>query len=64
MQRHEEPTDTNWARLREAQLETLERMMRRGTCNVPLILTWVAIGGYGPTKATVIDGGELFGRSR
>jgi uncharacterized protein (DUF849 family) len=26
-------------------LETLERMMRRGTCNVPLILTWVAIGG-------------------
>ena len=27
------------------QLETVERMMRRGTCNVPLILTWVAIGG-------------------
>ena len=26
-------------------LETLERMMRRGACNVPLILTWVAIGG-------------------
>src|SRR5262252_8653053 len=26
-------------------LETLERMMRRGTCNVPAILTWVAIGG-------------------
>ena len=26
--------------------------------------TWVAIGGYGPTKATVIDGGALFGRSR
>ena len=26
--------------------------------------TWVAIGGYGPTTATVIDGGELFGRSR
>jgi quercetin dioxygenase-like cupin family protein len=26
--------------------------------------TWVAISGYGPTKATVIDGGELFGRSR
>jgi len=25
---------------------------------------WVAIGGYGPTKATVIDGGELFGKSR
>jgi quercetin dioxygenase-like cupin family protein len=25
---------------------------------------WVAISGYGPTKATVIDGGELFGRSR
>ena len=23
---------------------------------------WVAIGGYGPTKATVIDGGALFGR--
>jgi uncharacterized protein (DUF849 family) len=28
-----------------AQLETVERMMRKGTCNVPLILTWVAIGG-------------------
>jgi uncharacterized protein (DUF849 family) len=27
------------------QLETVERMMRAGTCNVPLILTWVAIGG-------------------
>jgi uncharacterized protein (DUF849 family) len=27
------------------QLETVERMMRRGTANVPLILTWVAIGG-------------------
>lgn len=26
--------------------------------------TWIAISGYGPTKATVIDGGELFGRSR
>ena len=26
--------------------------------------TWVAIGGYGPTKATVVDGGELFGKSR
>jgi len=26
--------------------------------------TWVAISGYGPTKATVIDGGTLFGRSR
>ena len=26
--------------------------------------TWVAISGYGPTKATVIDGGVLFGRSR
>jgi quercetin dioxygenase-like cupin family protein len=26
--------------------------------------TWVAISGYGPTKATVIDEGELFGRSR
>jgi uncharacterized protein (DUF849 family) len=28
-----------------AQFETVERMMRRGVCNVPLILTWVAIGG-------------------
>jgi len=27
------------------QLETVERNMRRGACNVPLILTWVAIGG-------------------
>jgi len=27
------------------QLETVERMMRRGVSNVPLILTWVAIGG-------------------
>jgi uncharacterized protein (DUF849 family) len=27
------------------QLETVERMMRNDTCNVPLILTWVAIGG-------------------
>ena len=27
------------------QIETVERMMRAGTCNVPLILTWVAIGG-------------------
>jgi uncharacterized protein (DUF849 family) len=27
------------------QIETVERMMRRGSCNVPLILTWVAIGG-------------------
>ena len=26
--------------------------------------TWVAISGYGPTQATVVDGGELFGRSR
>jgi quercetin dioxygenase-like cupin family protein len=26
--------------------------------------TWIAISGYGPTKATVIDGGELFGKSR
>jgi uncharacterized protein (DUF849 family) len=26
-------------------LDTLERMMRRGVCNVPMILTWVAIGG-------------------
>lgn len=28
-----------------AQLETVEHMMRKGTANVPLILTWVAIGG-------------------
>ena len=28
-----------------SQLETVERMMRRGVCNVPLTLTWVAIGG-------------------
>jgi uncharacterized protein (DUF849 family) len=27
------------------QIETVERMMRRGAANVPLILTWVAIGG-------------------
>jgi uncharacterized protein (DUF849 family) len=27
------------------QIETLERMMRRGVANVPLILTWVALGG-------------------
>ena len=26
--------------------------------------TWVAISGYGPTKATVIDGGPLFAKSR
>jgi quercetin dioxygenase-like cupin family protein len=26
--------------------------------------TWVAISGYGPTSATVIDGGALFGKSR
>ena len=25
---------------------------------------WVAISGYGPTSATVLDGGELFGKSR
>ncbi len=25
---------------------------------------WVAISGYGPTTATVLDGGALFGRSR
>ena len=25
---------------------------------------WVAISGYGPTSATVLDGGPLFGRSR
>lgn len=28
-----------------AHLATLERMMRRGACNVPMVLTWVAIGG-------------------
>jgi uncharacterized protein (DUF849 family) len=28
-----------------SQLETVERMMRRGVCNVPLVMTWVAIGG-------------------
>lgn len=28
-----------------SQLETVERLMRRGKANVPLILTWVAIGG-------------------
>jgi uncharacterized protein (DUF849 family) len=28
-----------------SQLETIERMMRKGKANVPLILTWVAIGG-------------------
>ena len=28
-----------------SQLETVERMMRRGVANVPLIMTWVAIGG-------------------
>src|SRR4026207_1093796 len=28
-----------------AQLERSVRMMRRGVCNVPLLLTWVAIGG-------------------
>lgn len=26
-------------------LETVERMMRRGDCNVPLIMTWIPIGG-------------------
>lgn len=26
--------------------------------------TWVAISGYGPTHATVVDGGPLFGKSR
>ena len=25
---------------------------------------WVAISGYGPTSATILDGGELFGKSR
>ncbi|MFV0383997.1 3-keto-5-aminohexanoate cleavage protein [Paracoccus sp. (in: a-proteobacteria)] len=28
-----------------SQFETVERMMRKGTANVPLILTWVSIGG-------------------
>ena len=28
-----------------SQLETVERMMRRGVANVPLVMTWVAIGG-------------------
>ena len=39
------------------QLETVERMMRRGVCNVPLILTWVAIGGGadGPNPYTMMD---------
>ena len=36
---------THFQLANNAQLETVERMMRRGTCNVPLILTWVAIGG-------------------
>ncbi|HXH24497.1 MAG TPA: cupin domain-containing protein, partial [Vicinamibacterales bacterium] len=26
--------------------------------------TWVAISGYGPTHATVVDGGPLFAKSR
>src|SRR6187431_2324217 len=36
---------THFQLANNAQLETVERMMRKGTCNVPLILTWVAIGG-------------------
>lgn len=28
-----------------SQMETVERMMRKGNANVPLILTWVSIGG-------------------
>jgi uncharacterized protein (DUF849 family) len=36
---------THFQLVNNAQLDTVERMMRRGVCNVPLILTWVAIGG-------------------
>lgn len=36
---------THFQLANNAQLETVERMMRRGAANVPLILTWVAIGG-------------------
>ena len=36
---------THFQLANSAQLETVERMMRRGSANVPLILTWVAIGG-------------------
>lgn len=49
-------------------LEIVERMMRRGVCNVPLILTWIPIGGgadsmtpYNMTNflGAVPDGGVL-----
>ncbi|MFO1331776.1 MAG: 3-keto-5-aminohexanoate cleavage protein [Rubrivivax sp.] len=36
---------THFQLVNNAQLDTVERMMRRGVANVPLILTWVAIGG-------------------
>jgi uncharacterized protein (DUF849 family) len=36
---------THFQLVTNAQLDTVERMMRRGVANVPLILTWVAIGG-------------------
>jgi uncharacterized protein (DUF849 family) len=36
---------THFQLANNTQIETVERMMRRGVCNVPLILTWVAIGG-------------------
>jgi uncharacterized protein (DUF849 family) len=40
-----------------SQLETVERMMRRGKANVPLILTWVSIGGGfdGPNHYTMMN---------
>jgi uncharacterized protein (DUF849 family) len=40
-----------------SQLETVERMMRRGKANVPLIVTWVAIGGGfdGPNPHTMMN---------
>ena len=40
-----------------SQLETVERMMRTGKANVPLILTWVAIGGGsdGPNPYTMMN---------
>ncbi|HEY1879267.1 MAG TPA: 3-keto-5-aminohexanoate cleavage protein [Caulobacteraceae bacterium] len=40
-----------------SQLETVERMMRRGKANVPLILTWVSIGGGfdGPNPYTMMN---------
>jgi len=34
--------------------ETVERMMRRGVCNVPLNLTWIPIGG-GADSANIYD---------